>query len=442
MGAIGLSDEFHDHPHVPAADHDSVVMPAPTVAPLVLALGLAVAATSVAFGLAFAVVGSLLVVSGLGMWIAHLLPGRGHCRVLLVAPEDRAAHIGARLGMVTELHPGVPGYRFRMPEKVHPLSAGIKGGIAGGLLMPIPALSYGILSGHGIWYPVNLLAGMVLPGMGEMTLQQLEAFRPDLLIVSCMIHVVISLIVGLIYGVLMPTLPSIPKPLAWGGLLMPILWTGTMYLTLGAVDQLLSNRVDWPCFIGSQFLFGVVVAVVVHCNPQRHSTLVGLLGGFLGGLLMPLPAIVWALSTGRTIWYPANLLAAMVYPEIQTMPTSELQAFQWNWLLSALAIHLFMTVLFGLIYGTLLPQLPRIPAPMAWGGLVLPLMWTGMSYGFMGIVNPLLQERVDWPWFVVSQFLFGIAAAIVVLRSEMVYIAPAGQGPEDGQDTAAKWLNA
>jgi hypothetical protein len=49
----------------------------------------------------------------------------------------------------------------------------------------------------------------------------------------------------------------------------------------------------------------------------------------------------------------------------------------------------------------------------------------------MGVVNPLLQERVDWPWFVVSQFVFGVVAAIVVLRSEMVYVPPAGRGPEN-----------
>ena len=57
-----------------------------------------------------------------------------------------------------------------------------------------------------------------------------------------------------------------------------------------------------------------------------------------------------------------------------------------------------------------LPELPPIPAPLAWGGLLMPLLWTGASYGLMGVVNPLLQERVDWPWFIVSQFVFGIAA--------------------------------
>ena len=42
----------------------------------------------------------------------------------------------------------------------------------------------------------------------------------------------------------------------------------------------------------------------------------------------------------------------------------------------------------------------------------------------MGIVNPLLQERVNWPWFIASQFVFGLVAAIVVDRSEKIYIPP------------------
>jgi hypothetical protein len=66
---------------------------------------------------------------------------------------------------------------------------------------------------------------------------------------------------------------------------------------------------------------------------------------------------------------------------------------------------------------------------MAWGGVLLPLIWTGISYSLMGVVNPLLASTVDWPWFIVSQFVFGLAAAIVVVNSEKVHIAPAGSGP-------------
>jgi hypothetical protein len=48
----------------------------------------------------------------------------------------------------------------------------------------------------------------------------------------------------------------------------------------------------------------------------------------------------------------------------------------------------------------------------------------------MGVVNPVLQDRIAWAWFIVSQFVFGVTAAVVVLRSEMVHIPPAGLGPD------------
>ena len=69
-----------------------------------------------------------------------------------------------------------------------------------------------------------------------------------------------------------------------------------------------------------------------------------------------------------------------------------------------------------------------MPAAVAWGGLLMPLLWSGVSYGMMGVVNPVLQQRVDWPWFIVSQFIFGLAASVVVARSEQVRIPPAGAG--------------
>ena len=86
--------------------------------------------------------------------------------------SDRLSDPGRVIGVsgtVEQLRSGMPGYRLRLPAEVHPISAGFKGGSSAGLVMPLPALAYGLLSGHGIWYPVNLLAGMVLPGVDRMS---------------------------------------------------------------------------------------------------------------------------------------------------------------------------------------------------------------------------------------------------------------------------------
>jgi hypothetical protein len=422
-----MTDEAQNTARDAASARPSVEMPAPTAAPMILCLGLAMLAAGLATSLSLSVVGAVVLAAGLGRWIACLLPGRGHLHEPL---EESAAPrpVVARIGGVKRLVAGMPGHRLRLPEKVHPISAGVKGGIAGGVVMPLPALAYGMLSGHGLWYPVNLLAGMALPGVGKMTVAELEEFDAMLLVFAAVIHVVVSLIVGLIYGVLMPTLPALPKPLAWGGLLMPLLWTGVSFGLLRLTNPAASAGVSWPWFVASQFVYGIVSAVVVIALKERNQTVAGLIGGLIGGLVMPAPAILWSLSVHRGIWYPANLLAAMASPGMASLPLAELEQFHADWFAAAVGMHVVFSAAFGAAYGIVLPRLGTIPASFAWGGLVMPLLWTAGSYGLMGVVNPVLQQRVDWPWFGVSQFGFGLAAAMVVVRSELVHIAPAGSG--------------
>jgi hypothetical protein len=411
------------------AGPDSVEMPRPTVAPLTVALGAALVGLGVATSLAFLVVGAVVLASGLGIWVAELLPGRGHEHEPLVEPAERPAPVRAALGTVGQLGPGRPGYRLRLPEAVHPTSAGVKGGLVGGLVMPVPALLYGLFSVHGsIWYPVNLLAGMVLPGLEDMTDVELEQFSPTLLIVALVIHATMSVVFGLIYGVLLPTLPAIPSPLAWGGLLMPLLWTAVSFLLMGVVNPVLARGVDWPWFIASQFVFGMAAAFVVMRTVHLRPLQAGLLGGAAGGLLMPVPALLWSLATGRGLWYPVNLLAGLVVPGMdEPGMAAELSRFHADWLAAGVVIHAVLSLGFGVAYALALPKLPPISGATAWGALVLPLVWTAFSYGLMGIANPVLQQRVDWPWFVVSQFVFGVAAAVVVARSELIHIPPAGR---------------
>ncbi len=417
--------------HTSGGSSEHERMPGPTAAPIVLAAGLALAALGLATSLAITVVGGVVTVIGIGIWLSELMPGRGHVPIALVEPARRPTPIVPRLGTVETLVPGRPGYRLRMPEQVHPLSAGIKGGIVGGIVMPLPALTYGVLSGHGLWYPVNLLAGMVLPGVDAMSVEQLREFQIPLLLTAVVIHVVMSVTLGLIYGVLLPTLPDVPKPLAWGGLLMPLVWTAVSYNLMGVVNPVLRERVEWTWFIASQFVYGIVLAAVMMQLQKLPRPLAGLVGGLVGGALMAIPAIAWSLASGHGLWYPVNLLAGMGLEDMQQRSIEELTEFHADWFTRAVLIHAAMSAVFGFCYGLVIPLLRPMPGPLAWGGLVLPLLWTAGSYGLMGIVNPVLQERVDWPWFIASQFVFGVVAAIVVLRSEMVHIPPAGAGPDN-----------
>jgi hypothetical protein len=409
---------------------DAVEMPRPTVAPFMVAFGLTLMAAAVALGLAFLAVGAVVLVAGLGIWIANFMPGRGHMQELLSEATQRTQPAPGVPGGVEHLQEGMPGYRLRLPQDVHPVSAGIKGGIVGGAVMPIPALLWGILSDNGFWFPVNLLAGMVVPSVGDMDASKLGSFHLSLLLTAIVIHVVLSLIIGLIYGVLLPTLPSIPRPIAWGGLLMPILWTGVSFVAMRVANPTLTGKVSWPWFIVSQFVFGITMPAMVLGVKRLHPVVAGVVGGLVGGTAMAVPALLWAAASGHGLWYPVNLLAGMVQSGPGAVEIAQLGRFHSEWLGVAGVMHAALSIVFGVLFALVSPRLPPIPAPIAWGGLILPMVWTGISYGLMGVVNPALQDHVSWPWFIVSQFVFGLVAAIVVLRSQMVHIPPAGRGPD------------
>ena len=246
----------------------SVEMPRPTAWPIVLSLGVTMIALGIATSLAFSVVGGALLVVGLIGWISQLLPGRGHEHEPLSSPEERAEPIAVRRGMVQQLKPGVVGYRFQLPEKVHPISAGIKGGIVGGLLMPIPALTWALLSGHSIWFPVNLLAGLVLPSLPDMSIEllhkNLDIFHPWGFVCAILMHAFMSVGFGLIGGVLLPTLPPIfGGPLLFGGVVLPLLWSGASHSMMGVVNPLMNQYIDWPWYVASQLVYGIATSIVI-----------------------------------------------------------------------------------------------------------------------------------------------------------------------------------
>jgi len=271
---------------------------------------------------------------------------------------------------------------------------------------------------------------MVLPGVDKMDPIELGHFQVSLALVAIVIHAVLSLVIGLIYGVLLPTLPAVPRPIAWGGLLMPILWTGVSFVVMEVANPALSGKVSWPWFIVSQFVFGITMPAVVLGSKRLQPVLAGLFGGLVGGAVMAVPALLWAAASGHGIWYPVNVLAGMVLREPGAVEVAQLGSFHADWLIAAVATHAVLSSGFGVLFALVNSRLPAIPGPLAWGGLVLPLVWTGISYSLMGVVNTVLQGYVSWPWFIVSQFIYGVVAALVVLRSETVHIPPAGPGPD------------
>ncbi len=257
-------------PFIGSQSPDSVHLPAPTVWPFVVAAGVSMIAAGFVTDLAFSVVGAGIFLFALVGWIWNLTPGRGHVHEPFVDPARRVSQVAAVMGRVGHLQPGMPGFRLQLPLKVRPISAGIKGGIVGGLVMPIPALAYGIISGKGIWFPINLLAAMVMPSLEDADETSLMRFRLSALVVGIAIHAVFSVGFGLLYGVVLPTLPELGGvgPFFWGGVLMPVFWTGVCYGAMGIVNPVLEHHVDWGWFMLSQFAYGLAMALVVFRTEQ------------------------------------------------------------------------------------------------------------------------------------------------------------------------------
>lgn len=259
-----------------SAAPETVEMPRATAWPIVLALGITLLAAGLVTSVALVAVGAGLFVFGLGGWIGQLLPGRGHRHEPMVDPALRPRPVAGKAGTVDQLRPGVAGYRFQLPQKIHPISAGVRGGIVGGLVMPIPALAYGLLSGHGLWFPINLLAGMAVPGISGEPGPQLEQFSGASLVLAIFIHATLSVTFGLLFGVVSPTLPPIPGgPVVAGGVLMPLLWTGLCHGFMGVVNPLLNRYVNWYWFIASQVVYGVAMSIVVITSEKVPAPPVG-----------------------------------------------------------------------------------------------------------------------------------------------------------------------
>jgi len=145
----------------------------------------------------------------------------------------------------------------------------------------------------------------------------------------------------------------------------------------------------------------------------------GLKGGLAGGVAMAVFAMLYGIIVVHSIWYPINLVAGSLYAPSAMPSTEALMTFNPMWLLFAVLLHVTMCALIGLLYGAMLPMLPG--RPIVLGGVIAPLIWTGLVYSILGFINPLLDEKINWIWFAVSQVAFGVVAGLVVVRHNKVW---------------------
>ena len=133
---------------------------------------------------------------------------------------------------------------------------------------------------------------------------------------------------------------------------------------------------------------------------------------------MAVLACAYGVLKAGSIWYPINLLAAGIYTQSSNLEPAQLNAFHLGPFLVALILHGLVSTLVGLLYGAMLPMFPR--RPIILGGLIAPVLWSGLLYSILGLLNPVLESHINWFWFMASQIGFGVVAGLVVIRQSRV----------------------
>lgn len=250
-----MTDQVHLEPQDAAGKH--ILLPAPTAWPIVLAFGCMLLAAAPLTSIGIGSMGVVLMIAGCVGWFRQVLPHEKHEEVEIL---EEPIVVESRRALVERIQVD-PRHRAHLPVEVYPVSSGIKGGIAGGFAMIVPALIYGWIAHHSIWYPVNLLGGAGVANWRNPSTADIAAFHWQGLLVAIAIQAITCLLVGLLYGAMLPMLPR--HPVLLGGILAPLLWTGLLHSSMGIINPVLDEHIAWGWFVISQVTFGVTAGLVV-----------------------------------------------------------------------------------------------------------------------------------------------------------------------------------
>src|SRR5712671_7597020 len=220
MATVPQPQGIYKQPERPKA----IEMPSSTAWPLVLALGFALLFAGLLTSVSVSALGAVLTLAGCVGWFREVFPHEHEEFIPVVAEqvslttERRSVE---RIPLAEEL------VRAWLPIETYPVSAGVKGGLAGGVAMAVLGCTYGLLKTGSIWYPINLLAATVYAKSLKLGNSQLNSFHADSFAIALVLHGIGSIFVGLLYGAMLPMFAR--RPIVLGGLITPVLWSGLLY---------------------------------------------------------------------------------------------------------------------------------------------------------------------------------------------------------------------
>src|SRR5271165_2810219 len=243
-----------------------IEVPASTTWPLILAFGFTLSFAGLLTSVSVSVLGAILAIAGCAGWFREVFP-QEHEEIVPVVPEDFS--VTTERPIVERLPAALQQVRAWLPVETYPISAGVKGGLAGSVAMAALACLYGLLKTGSIWYPINLLASVVYAPSEVPAVSQLNSFHAGLFFLAVVLHLVTSILVGLLYGAMLPMFAR--RPILLGGVIAPVLWSGLLYSTMNILNPVLGSHIDWIWFVASQVAFGIIAGLVV-VRQERVST--------------------------------------------------------------------------------------------------------------------------------------------------------------------------
>jgi hypothetical protein len=251
----------HGHPHL----FDEIVLPAPTPWPMVLAFGLNLMITGMVTHWVISLLGLVLTLRSMVGWFFDVFPHEKHVSVPI---QVGVVEISSTRTTREQLPIG-ENHRKLLPIETFSVMAGIKGGIVGGIAMVVPAALFGLIRYGSIWYPVNLLAAGGFVSWAGKTNGFMAQFHLEGLLAATGIHILVSVLIGLLYGAMLPMFPW--KPILTAGFIAPFMWTGILHSALGIISPILNQRIDWLWFVISQIAFGLVCGFVVNLQVKVRT---------------------------------------------------------------------------------------------------------------------------------------------------------------------------